>query len=265
MRHAASNDSAALANWTIVVTRPQPAAARTAAQLRVAGASVLEMPLLDITSIEPSAVDVPKKVDVAIFVSSHAAEHGAAYFTSMHATTVYAIGAATAAALRAAGAGLVGAAGAAGTTGFGHIHTPTAGEDSEALLAEPALTGGVDQPIGSVAIFRGESEAGGRRMLAEELSARGARVTEVVCYRRQPRVLSPIEAAQLVEAVHAGATVLVGSVETLDALAAHVALSTLKLLLVPHSRVAAEAKRRGVAVTKLVSLADNKLLASLVA
>ena len=62
--------------------------------------------------------------------------------------------------------------------GFSDVLTPAARFDSEGLLALPQL----HQVAGRrVVIFRGQ---GGRTLLADTLTARGADVRAVVCYRR---------------------------------------------------------------------------------
>jgi uroporphyrinogen-III synthase len=61
------------------------------------------------------------------------------------------------------------------------VHCPDDGDDSEALLALPALRDAVARPDARVLILRGE---GGRELLAERLREQGASVEYLELYRR---------------------------------------------------------------------------------
>lgn len=103
----------------------------------------------------------------AIFVSPNAVEHGLPLLhRSAHtpAPRFAAVGAATAQALHAAG--------------IREVLAPTDRFDSAALLELLAAEAVCDR---TVLLFRGE---GGRDELAAALTARGARLVHIVCYRR---------------------------------------------------------------------------------
>lgn len=245
-----------LRDWFVVVTRPQPAADKTAQVLREAGARVLVAPMLEVAAL-PAIAMTPKTEQsfaASIFISAAAVEHGLPALADLDRTSlgsVLAVGAATT--RRLVEKGIV------------DVHAPEAGEDSEALLADARLAAVEGQAI---LIVRGQSEAGGRRLLADTLRARGAVVTELVCYERRPTVLSEGKIAAVHDAVTEGAAVLFGSVETMESFVRAMPLSaqplaTVRLALVPHPRIAATALQLGAQRTQLVSLADNKLVASM--
>ncbi len=250
-----------LSGITIVVTRPEPAATKTVQALNAEGAQAVAMPLLNITPLpvqdvvathQPllASLGAPTKV---IFVSSHAVQFGLPVLRQLPKffaqAEPLAIGATTAAQLTA--------------QGMQNVAVPASGEDSEALLADPMLQQIYGQTI---VIVKGESEAGGRALLAETLAARGARVVNMVCYRRAPVVLPPAARAALRQAVESSTYVLAGSVETLDALelnGGEALLSRMRHLLVPHVRIANVAMARGVPQVSVVSLEDNNLIDAL--
>jgi uroporphyrinogen-III synthase len=139
------------------------------------------------------------------------------------------------------------------------LFVPTQGEDSESLLADPILQNIAGQTI---VIMKGASDAGGRTLLADSLVKRGAMVVGIVCYQRASMTMSLKRRAALRWAIHHATHVIAGSVETLDALDENGdgLLKRVAHLLVPHARIAAVAKKRGVKVVSVVSLDDNKLV-----
>jgi len=247
-----------LQGFSIVVTRPRASAEATARALVAAQAQVLVMPLLAIDACESPDAGLAAPPDAIIFVSSHAAEFGVPALSAQRLIAnrsagqhVYAVGRATAARLAA--------------LGLGNARVPAGGEDSEALLAEAFF----QAPAGkTVLIVKGDSDGGGRQLLAETLSARGATVVQLLCYRRQACRLDAADSAKLGRAVRSGAAVLVGSVETLTSLAANLvdqdlAVADVAHMLVPHARVAAAASAAGATRVTVVSLEDNKLIETL--
>ncbi|MEQ1516423.1 MAG: uroporphyrinogen-III synthase, partial [Usitatibacteraceae bacterium] len=165
-----------LEGLTLVVTRPRVQAARTAAMLREAGASVIDFPVLEIAPIE--AAIAPQTLSEAsgiIFVSANAVEYGLPVFARagriQPTTQLFAIGRATAGALTDAG--------------YENVVSPQQTIDSEGLLAMPQLQSVMGRHI---ILVKGASESGGRTLLEETLIARGARVMVLVCYRRGPIV-----------------------------------------------------------------------------
>lgn len=161
-----------LAGLRVWVTRPAHQADRLCAAIEAAGGHALRQPLL--------AIDGPRDPRQAVAALMTAQGDDAAVFTSANAVdwawrlapdwrapaTLYAVGAATQAALAA-------------RSGRGVI-APQRDYSSEGLLAEPGLQAPAGQGIALV------SGAGGRGRLARELAARGARLRGIAVYRRRP-------------------------------------------------------------------------------
>jgi uroporphyrinogen-III synthase len=154
----------------IVITRPARQAALLAQQIAAVGGTPLIFPTIAILPTDDTQAldDVRRRLaqfDYAIFVSANAAEFGigdpAAWPAALPA---FAPGPGTAAALAAAG--------------VGDVRQPRATMDSEGLLELDEFAA----PAGKrVVIFRGGT---GRDLLGDTLTARGAQVTRVDCYRR---------------------------------------------------------------------------------
>ncbi|MEO8386219.1 MAG: uroporphyrinogen-III synthase, partial [Betaproteobacteria bacterium] len=193
---------------TLVVTRPATQAKRSANALREAGAIAIEFPVLDIAPITVSlAAKDLTAADAFIFVSANAVEYGVPTVRRAGAfpasAEIFAIGRATAAALSDAG--------------FTNVVSPQQSIDSEGLLALRQLRAVTGRHI---ILVKGQSELGGRRLLEQTLTARGARVTTLECYRRGP--LMPDSAAReaLGESLAAGQihAFFAMSTETLESL-----------------------------------------------
>jgi uroporphyrinogen-III synthase len=218
-----------LAGLGVVLTRPRAQCEAIASALESRGARVIVFPALDIVPIElsPASRDVLAALpstSLAIFVSANAAEHGVDAVRQAgpwpEGLRVAGVGQATATALREAG--------------FTNVIAPTAGFDSESLLACPELA---DVKGRRIAIFRG---VGGREHLRTTLEARGALVGYVECYRRErpasdpAPLLAALEGGEI-DAVHAM------SAETVDnflALAGPGASWSRVALVVPHPAIA---------------------------
>ena len=171
---------AALEGVGVLVTRARTQAGELVAAIENAGGSAFCFPVLDIVAIEENVVsakaDSLAKPDIVIFVSRNAVEYGLKYSPSGQ---LAAIGPSTAAAIAAAGRMV--------------DIQPSAGYDSEHLLAEPSLN---DVAGKHIRIIRGSA---GRELLADELVSRGADVDYLSVYeRRLPGVsaqtLSDLEA-----------------------------------------------------------------------
>jgi uroporphyrinogen-III synthase len=167
----------ALHGRTIVVTRPAGQSAALAGAIVAAGGEALVFPLLEIEAVEPSTVVAAARphlahAALAIFVSPNAVCHG---LSPLRAAGLWPAG------LAAAAVGL-GSARALESAGVGSVLVPRTGFDSEALLALESLQA-TSVAGRDVVLFKGE---GGRPLLAETLTGRGARVHPVVCYRRLP-------------------------------------------------------------------------------
>lgn len=103
----------------VLVTRPEPAATRTAARLRAAGHDVIVAPLLEPLSV---AWTLPRALPQAvIFTSAAAARLAGPLPPAWLALPAYAVGEATAAAVRAAGFTGVTAAGGTAAALFAHV------------------------------------------------------------------------------------------------------------------------------------------------
>jgi uroporphyrinogen-III synthase len=153
-----------------VITRPARQAALLAQQIAALGGTPLIFPTIAILPPDDThALDDVRlrlaQFDYAIFVSANAVEFGigdpAAWPAALPA---FAPGPGTAAALTAGG--------------IGDVRQPRTTMDSEGLLELDEFAA----PSGKrVVIFRGGT---GRDLLADTLTARGAHVTRVDCYRR---------------------------------------------------------------------------------
>ena len=247
---------------TLVVTRPRDQAARTASTLRKAGADIIEFPVLDIAPIEASLApsDLASAFGI-IFVSANAVAYGVPVLrlagNIAPDVQIFAIGRATAAALMEAG--------------FQNVVSPQQSIDSEGLLALSQLHTVEGRHI---ILVKGQSELGGRTVLEQTLTARGARVTVLECYRRAPIVPTLAARESLRKSLESdrvhGCFAL--SVETLDSLMniftiMHVSPQTRMgmgmVLLVPHSRVADAARARGFDKIAQVPMSEVALTAAL--
>jgi len=241
-----------LAGAGILVTRPARQAAGFAQKVAALGGAPVVFPAIAILPpADPAALlrahaTLPT-YDVAIFISANAVEYGAPDPRRWPAALVaFAPGPGTAEALAA-----IGIAGA---------RVPATTFDSEGLLALPELA---DLHGRRVVIFRGD---GGREHLGQALTARGARVDYVACYRRAKPAGG---VAGLAEAFHEGRidAVTITSSEGLDNLwgLADDALRTAwraRPTFVPHDRIAAHARGLGLAVIETAG-GDAGLLAGL--
>lgn len=164
-----------MSSWRLLLTRPAEDCAALAQSLAAAGVASSCLPLL---AIEPVAVDNQQRqvledlrdFQAIIVVSKPAARllleqlADAGLQPPLHGW--FTVGEATAAVLQ--GAGLT-------------VSVPPRGDDSEALLALPALRQAVAMPAPRILIVRG---VGGRELLAERLAEQGASVDYLELYRR---------------------------------------------------------------------------------
>jgi uroporphyrinogen-III synthase len=241
-----------------LVTRPAVQGEALCAAIRAEGGAACSLPLIEIEPL-PAASVAPQlhaldTVDIAIFVSSNAVrialerldEAGCGWPATVAAL---AIGTSTRAAL--ARAGIEAQAGADAM-------------DSEELLRHSLLAS-----IGGrrVLLVKGE---GGRGVLAAELRARGAEISECVLYRRTPAaVTAPALAALLArERINVA---LAASGETLQALlgllragAAGTIAGHLRLV-VPGQRVAAMAAQAGLAGVEIAANATDAAMLDVLA
>lgn len=223
----------------VLVTRPAGQGASLCAALREAGYPAHHLPLL---ALEPLPALSPSQRRLVqdlggfghvIFISGNAVRFGLERIhdcwpqlpTGLH---WYAVGAATARLLAQYGVDPV---------------EPGGEMTSEALLALPQLR---DVAGAHILIVKGE---GGRGTLRESLTARGAQVAELVCYRRLRPTYRPGELAAHLREWAIG-VVMISSGEGLEHLLAllspeeSIRFSPITLL-VPSERVAAMARRSG--------------------
>ena len=237
----------ALAGLNIVVTRPREQAAYLAQNINRLGGHALLFPLLE---IEPTGnraalherLSRLHQFDLAIFISTNAVRFALPVIGSFPSNLQIAtIGPASAAALRQAG--------------IQNILVPHEPFDSESLLALPELR---DMKNKKVVIFRGE---GGRELLAETLTARGASVEYAECYRR---IKPPIDISELRRQQPDAITVSSSEgLRYLSELTDSEWLYALPLF-VPHPRIATAAQQFGWQHIIKTASGDDELLSSLV-
>ena len=232
----------------VLVTRPEPAAARLADAFATEGAVVHRVPALAIAPVEDmeSAERLRHRladISVIVFTSVNAVEGlfglvpGAA--PDRLPAAVLAVGPATAEALHA--------------RGVAGVHTPRGRSDSEGLLSCAELE--ARQVTGRlVAVVKGE---GGRDLLGKELVRRGAGLVEANVYRRR----APERLAEMLEAVRESVDIVtVTSAEALENLAgaAPWAASWLsgRMLVTVSERVAGIARARNLSRVAVAAGAD---------
>jgi uroporphyrinogen-III synthase len=242
-----TSHSGALAGRAILVTRPARQAEQLATLIRAAGGEVILYPVIEIRDIDDpdrlyDLIDRLDEFDLAVFISPNAAHKALSLIGARRALpatlAVAAVGPGTAKALA--------------ELGVTNVLAPAGRGDSEALLALPQLA----QPRGKrVVVFRGE---GGRELLADELTARGAAIEYATCYRR---ARPAADAARLLDAWTNGAlhAVTVTSSEGLRNLCEMAGTAGRALLaktpvFVSHPRIAETARTLG--LTQVIVAAD---------
>ena len=236
----------------VVVTRPVRQAAAFAQQLAALGATPIVWPAIVILPPDDPAPlarvhAALHDYDLAFFVSANAAEYGAPPVGRWPGSVrAYAPGPGTAAALAA--------------VGICDARIPATTYDSEGLLALPELA----HLQGKRAIlFRGQ---GGREVLGDTLTQRGATVDSVSCYRR---AAPGGDARGLVDALAEGRAhaLTLTSAEGVDNLMRAVGERGRALLarvpaFAPHPRIAEHARAAGLDA-RLTAGGDAGLVAAL--
>jgi len=247
-----------LAGRHIVVTRPAEQAQHLAALISAAGGEVVLFPLLTISAVDdpaPLAAIAARleQFDLAVFVSPTAVDRALRTILAgrrwPEQTAVATVG--------------KGSERALASFGLTRVIAPQLRFDSEALLELPELQNMTGK---RVVIFRGD---GGRELLGASLIARGASVEYLTCYRRG----KPLgDAAPLRELWDRGAldALTVTSSEGLHNLYAMLDGAARESLLrtplfVPHSRIAAEAGKLGLARVVATPPGDEGLMEGLIA
>ncbi len=194
----------ALDGVRVLVTRPRDQAEDLAQRIQQEGGEAVRFPVIEIT--EPrdtralySIIDRLDEFALAIFISPNAVKRALDLIIARRGKFP--------SHLLSASVGR-GSAKALDRFGIKNVLAPANRFDSESLLALPAL----QQVTGKrIVIFRGE---GGRELLGDTLTQRGARVEYAECYRRT-RPLA--DAAPLLERVAQGSIDIV-SITSLDGL-----------------------------------------------
>lgn len=219
----------------VLVTRPEHQANHLCQLIEAEGGAAVRYPALTIKprpdrAAVRAAIGPADRFDLVIFVSANAVRYGADILGERRDLPLAAIGQATAAALNAAGHRV--------------SLMPPEGADSESLLAMPRLAHMSGQ---RVLIVRG---SGGRELLSDALTARGAEVHYAEVYTREP-ARPPAELQAEIETLwrQGGISVYAAtSVELLEALVGIVTLRCRELMdstaLVTGSRRVADAAAR---------------------
>ena len=228
--------SDALRGVAVLVTRPEGQAGPFIERLQKAGAEAIALPTIEISAVTLSEEDRirlhPDNFEWVIYTSANAVRESLVQWPKPAHAGVAAVGRATANALE--------------SNGIRPRLVPRHSQDSEGLLAAPELTNIRGQRI---LLVRG---LGGRELLRDELTRRGANVEVAELYRRSPARLDEHAVKRLKDSLSSGqrSRVAVTSVAILDALLGSLppgitdAVRGLPLV-VPGRRVAAEAQRRG--------------------
>ena len=236
----------------ILVTRPARQAGGIARRIAALGGlpvifpAIIILPPSDPAPLACAQAALPN-YDCAVFVSANAVEYGVPDPARWPARLIaIAPGPGTAEALAA--------------LGIADVRIPATTCDSEGMLALPELTNVRGKRI---VIFRGD---GGREELGATLSARGAEVDYVSCYRRAPPASG---APGLREAFRDGRVdaVTITSSEGLDNLWALGDASMREIwrrspTFVPHPRIADQARGKGLSVIETAG-GDAGLIAGL--
>ena len=189
----------------VLVTRPEHQAGHLCDLIEAEGGAAVRYPALEIRprpdrAAVRAAIGPVDRYDLVVFVSGNAVRFGADILDQRRDIAIAAIGQTTAAALNAAG--------------YRVSLMPADGADSESLLAMPQLA----QMHGQrVLIVRG---SGGRELLFEALSARGAQVHYAEVYVRAAAYPSMEKKAEVEELWRQGGISVYSatSVELLEAL-----------------------------------------------
>ena len=245
-----------LAGCGIVVTRPADQATPLAEAIRAAGGHAILFPaieILDPADIQP-LIDVVDRIEtcsLAIFISPNAVVRAMSQITARRTWPP---------GLRSAAIGKGGVK-ALQRFGINEVIVPTRSFDSEGLLALPQLQTVAGQ---RVVIFRGD---GGRELLGDTLTARGAQVEYVECYRRaRPHAdAAPLLKAWAHDEVHAITVTSSEGLRNLFEMVGEPGLSWLRRtpVFVPHPRIAAAARELGCGQVIESAPGDEGLIAAL--
>lgn len=252
---------APLAGRGVLITRPREQAGGLAALVSAAGGEPILFPALEIVDTPDLAplhalLDRLDDFDLAVFVSPSAVRKAFELLRDRRGGKPWP------ASLRVAAIGR-GSRRELERQGLREVIAPAAHADSESLLAMPELR---DVLGWRVIVFRGD---GGRELLADTLTARGAEVAYAECYRRaRPHAdLSPLLKTWARGGVHAVTVSSTAGLANLYDMLGKRGQDWMRAtpLFVPHARVAAQARRLGVARIEVTGPADEEMHAALVA
>lgn len=227
-----------LAGRGIVVTRPAGQAAALAAMISAAGGNPILFPvleILDVSDLQPliNVIERLDSYDLAVFISPNAVTRAMNQIAARRSWPPE---------LRVAAVGK-GSVRELKRFGITDVIAPTRTFDSERLLELPQLQAVSGRRI---VIFRGD---GGRELLADTLTARGARVEYVECYRRaRPRAdAAPLLRAWARNEVHAVTVTSSEGLRNLFEMLGKLGQSWLQRtpLFAPHPRIAVAARELG--------------------
>lgn len=246
-----------LAGRIIAITRPAGQADGLCATLSALGAEALRFPLLTV-----APVDDPAPLRVA---AQHLADYAMVFFVSpnavRHALDVMLPVAPWPPGVAVATVGK-GSEAVLAERGFRGVIAPDQSFDSEAVLALPAF-----QPAAvagrRILILRGD---GGRDLLGQTLTERGARVDYLTCYHRSgpaddPAPLLACARAGRLSALTITSSEGLGYLRTLPGTEILLGLP----LFVPHPRIAARAGETGFSRVIVTDAGDSGLVAGLIA
>lgn len=225
---------------TIVVTRPEAQAQALSEALELRGAHALRLPVLGIApAVDAAPLDAViarlDDFDIAFFVSPNAVEYALRHVLARRQwpprLAVATVGGGSERALR--------------QVGFSQVIAPVAGFDSEAVLALPQFSAAAVRGRRLV-VFRGD---GGRDLLGEVLTQRGASVEYVTVYRRY---CPQSDCSDMLDCARRGALdgIVLTSSEGVRNLASMLGAEGMAVLrdvtvFVPHPRIAAFALEAG--------------------
>jgi len=245
-----------LAGRGIVITRPQEQAEALTDAIRAAGGRAILFPAIEIADVADlkalnGLLARLGEFDLAIFISPSAVNK-AMNLIGAHRPLPRRL------AVAAIGRGSVKSLERFGVSG---VIAPEGRFDSEALLELPALANVAGKRI---VIFRGE---GGRELLGDTLTARGAHLEYAECYRRtRPRAdVSPLMRAWARHEVHAVVVTSSGSMSHLFDMVGKLGQAWLQKtpVFVPHPRIAETARGLGVREVVLTAAGDEGIVAVL--
>lgn len=250
------NTDSPLKGMGVVVTRPAHQAQHLAHLIERAGGEAILFPVLEILDpddLRPISALIKRldEFDVAIFISPNAVNKALNLIRAQRQLPpqlmIAAIGKGSKKALE--------------HCGIRQVIAPEKQFDSEGLLALPRFQ---DMRGKRVVIFRGE---GGREMLGDTLTARGANLEYAECYRRsKPSIdTTPLLNRWARGDVHAVTVTSGESLDNLFDLLGTLGQQWLKKtpLFVPHERIAQVAREMGLTRITVTAPGDEGLITSL--